>query len=235
MGDARAEPFLSRISFLACSRAPPPDRKLVMPRNHEPRGGKGERTRERLLGAAIGEFRRAGVADADVKAIAAAAGVAPATFYFHFPTKEHVLVELERREEDRIAIELTRFFAESHGMREALTQIVSTVQGLEQRLGNRLFKDFLALHFSAARPPEEVWANHPVIVAVIDELRRAQDRSAIPPDIDPFYSGLFFLVGLYALLVTLPATEPMREQVLEQYVQTSLHGMRIATTGATER
>jgi AcrR family transcriptional regulator len=202
------------------------DRKLVMPGTNESRGGKGERTRERLLGAAIGEFRRAGVANADVKAIAAAAGVAPATFYFHFPTKEHVLVELERREEDRIALELTRFFAESHGLQEVLTRIVTTVQGLEQRLGGPLFKDFLSLHFSAARPPEEIWTNHPVIVVVVEELRRAHERSAIPPDVDPFYSGVFFLVGLYALLITLPATEPMREQVLKQYVETSLHGMR---------
>jgi AcrR family transcriptional regulator len=205
-----------------------------MPGNNESRG-KGERTRERLLGAAIGEFRRAGIADADVKAIAAAAGVAPATFYFHFPTKEHVLVELERREEDRMALELTRFFAESHGLQETLTRIVTTVQGLEQRLGSPLFKDFLALHFSAARAPEEIWTNHPVIVVVVEELRRAHDRSAMPPDVDPFYSGLFFLVGLYALLITLPAAEPVREQVLKQYVETSLHGMRIATTDAAER
>lgn len=205
-----------------------------MPGNNESRG-KGERTRERLLGAAIGEFRRAGIADADVKAIAAAAGVAPATFYFHFPTKEHVLVELERREEDRMALELTRFFAESHGLQETLTRIVTTVQGLEQRLGSPLFKDFLALHFSAARAPEEIWTNHPVIVVVVEELRRAHDRSPMPPDVDPFYSGLFFLVGLYALLITLPAAEPMRQQVLKQYVETSLHGMRIATTHAAER
>jgi AcrR family transcriptional regulator len=205
-----------------------------MPGNSESRG-KGERTRERILGAAIGEFRRAGIADADVKAVAAAAGVAPATFYFHFPTKEHVLVELERREEERMALELNRFFAESHGLQETLTRIVATVQGLEQRLGTQLFKDFLALHFSAARPPEEIWTNHPVIVVVVEELRRAHDRSAIPPGVDPFYSGLFFLVGLYALLITLPAAEPVRAQVLKQYVETSLHGMRIASTDAAER
>jgi AcrR family transcriptional regulator len=33
----------------------------------------------------------------------AAAGVAHGTFFFHFPTKEHVLLELEGREEERIA------------------------------------------------------------------------------------------------------------------------------------
>ena len=100
------------------------------------RGGKGQRTRDRLLGAAIGELRRAGVAGADVKAIAAAAGVAPGTFYFHFPTKEHVLIELERREEERIALELTRFFAKSPELPAALTKIVDALKELEQRLGS---------------------------------------------------------------------------------------------------
>src|SRR5687768_11986942 len=57
-------------------------------------------TRERLLGAAVAEFKRSGMAEADVAAIVAAAGVAHGTFFFHFPTKEHVLLELEKREED---------------------------------------------------------------------------------------------------------------------------------------
>ncbi len=52
-------------------------------------------TRERILGAAIAEFKRSGMAGADVGAIVTAAGVAHGTFFFHFPTKEHVLLELE--------------------------------------------------------------------------------------------------------------------------------------------
>jgi len=47
-------------------------------------------TRERLLGAAIAEFKRTGMADADVGSIVAAAGVAHGTFFFHFPTKERL-------------------------------------------------------------------------------------------------------------------------------------------------
>ena len=193
---------------------------------------KGERTRERLLGAAVGEFRRVGVTKADIKAIAAAAGVAPGTFYFHFPTKEHVLIELERREEDRIATELSRYFTDAPGVPAVLTKVVDAVAGLEQRLGNPLFKDFLALHFSAARPPEEIWTNHPVIVVVVEELRRVREDGVIPQEVDPLYSGLFFLVGLYALMITLPGTEPMRGQVLAQYVKTSLDGMRVQAANA---
>ena len=53
----------------------------------------------RLFDAAVAEIDRSGMAGADISAIAHAAGVARGTFYFHFPTKEHVLVELERDEE----------------------------------------------------------------------------------------------------------------------------------------
>ena len=59
-------------------------------------------TRARLFDAALTEIARKGLAAADVAAIAASAGVVRGTFYFHFPTKEHVLIELERNEEFRI-------------------------------------------------------------------------------------------------------------------------------------
>ena len=70
-------------------------------------------TRERLMGAAIAEFKRSGIAEADVGAIVTAAGVAHGTFFFHFPTKEHVLLELERREEERIAKQLAAMWIRS--------------------------------------------------------------------------------------------------------------------------
>src|SRR6201991_688729 len=63
-------------------------------------------TRARVFDAAIAEFGRSGLAGADVSTIAKAAGVVRGTFYFHFPTKEHVLVELERAEEAKIVAEL---------------------------------------------------------------------------------------------------------------------------------
>jgi len=71
-------------------------------------------TRERILGAAIAEFKQSGMAGADVNAIVGAAGVAHRTFFFHFPSKEHVLLELERREEARMAEEFARFLDGRH-------------------------------------------------------------------------------------------------------------------------
>ena len=123
-------------------------------------------TRERLMGAAIAEFTRAGMAEADVSAIVAAAGVAHGTFFFHFPTKEHVLLELERREEDRIAKQFAQFLKSKHDLASALNEAVRLVVGLERRLGDLLFNDFLALHFPQTRPPTEDGRDHPLIVLV---------------------------------------------------------------------
>ncbi|OBB56658.1 TetR family transcriptional regulator [Mycobacterium sp. 852013-51886_SCH5428379] len=190
------------------------------------RGRKGEQTRERLLGAAIAEFQRDGMAAADIGAIVAAAGVAHGTFFFHFPTKEHVLVELEIREQQRMAAELARFYGKPHDVRATLAKTVEILEALERRLGSRLFRDFLALHFSTRRPPSEEWAVHPVIVAVIEELGRARDRGEIPAEVDVMLVGISFLAGLYALLITLPESREVRAPVLDEYVTTYMYGLR---------
>src|ERR1700693_1985029 len=91
-------------------------------------------TRERLMGAAIAEFKRGGMADADVGSIVAAAGVAHGTFFFSFPTKEHVLLELERREEERIAKQLERYVGAAHDLSSTLKEAVRLILGLERRL-----------------------------------------------------------------------------------------------------
>ncbi len=189
------------------------------------RDAKRLRTRERLLGAAIAEFKRSGMADADVGAIVAAAGVAHGTFFFHFPTKEHVLLELERREEERIANQLARYLESQHDLRSVLNEAVRLVLALERRLGVLLFKDFLALHFSQTRPRAEQGKDHPVIVLVAREIERAQDDGLVDADVDPMNSAVFFLLGLYALLTTTYAW-PTRDAMLEDYVTRTLRSMQ---------
>lgn len=184
-------------------------------------------TRERLMGAAIAEFKRAGMADADVGTIVAAAGVAHGTFFFHFPTKEHVLLELEQREEERIAKQFAQFVKKPHDLEAALREIVRLVIGLERRLGDLLFKDFLALHFSTTRPPSQEWTRYPALTVIISELQRAQQRGEIPADVDVMHVGVSFVVGLYALLITIPEARDARAPVLEVYLTTYLYGLRV--------
>jgi len=187
---------------------------------------KGEQTRERIFDAAIAEFKRHGMAGSDTTAIASAAGVAHGTFFFHFPTKEHVLLELERREEERMTAELTKYFAKPHDVRGTLSETLRVMQKLERRLGTRLFKDILVLHFSTTRATSDEWQTHPAIVAIIDELAQAQARGEIPADVDTMHNGVSFLVGLYAMLISLPNNKEFRGKALQEYLTTYMYGLR---------
>lgn len=183
-------------------------------------------TRERILGAAIVEFTRSGMTGADVNAIVATAGVAHGTFFFHFPSKEHVLVELERREEARIAAEFAKYLEDAHGLGAVLTEVVELVAGLEQRLGPMLFKELLALHFSPTRPTDDGWSDHPVIVLLVDEIERARGDGEVHPEVDAFYSATFFLLGIYGVLTTADKTAK-RDTMLTKLIATAVRGLAV--------
>jgi AcrR family transcriptional regulator len=180
-------------------------------------------TRERLMGAAIAEFKRSGMAEADVSAIVTAAGVAHGTFFFHFPTKEHVLLELEHREEERIAKQLGRSTSSKRDISSTLDEAVREVMGLERRLGDVLFKDFLALHFSQTRPVDES-RQHPVIVEVAKEIEHAKALGRADADVNPMNSAVFFLLGLYALLTT-THDWPSQAAMIDDYVARTLRSI----------
>jgi TetR/AcrR family transcriptional regulator, repressor for uid operon len=182
------------------------------------------RTRERILGAAIAEFKRAGMAGAEVSAIVAAAGVAHGTFFFHFPSKEHVLLELESHEEARIAAEFARFVEHTHDLVTTLTEVVNLVVGLEERFGPLLFKEILALHFSPTRPHKDEWSDHPVIVLLIREIERARGDGEVPPEVDAFYGATFFLLGIYGVLTTTDNIET-RDTMLTKLVASAVRGL----------
>jgi TetR/AcrR family transcriptional repressor of uid operon len=181
-------------------------------------------TRERLFEAAVAEFKRTGVAAADVGAIVEAVGVAHGTFFFHIPTKGHVVAELGQREEVRMARALERFLAEPRPLRETLIQVVRMATSLERRVGTVLFKDMLALYFSPNGPELRLWSDHPVIARVVAEFDRASEQGELDPEADPANSAVMFLLGLYALLVT-HERNSARAGVLEQFVSTALRGL----------
>ncbi len=183
------------------------------------------RTRERLFGAAVAEFKRTGMTEADVSAIVASAGVAHGTFFFHFPTKEHVLLEMEHREEQRIATQFGRYVAQDHSLAEVFDEAVRLILAIERRFGAVLFKDLLALHFSPTRPQSESAEDHAIIVLVAQQLELAQQRGEVAPDVTAINSAVFFLLGLYALLTT-TANWDTRDALIADYVTRSLQAVR---------
>ncbi|OBI50019.1 TetR family transcriptional regulator [Mycobacterium kyorinense] len=183
-------------------------------------------TRQRILDAAITEFTRSGMADADVSAIVATAGVAHGTFYFHFPSKEHVLLELEHREESRLATQLARFLDTAGDLTAPLTEVIRLLKGLEQQLGGILFKELLALHFSPSRPQTDDWTDHPVIVLLVRHIERVRSDGEVHPEVDAFYSAVFFLLGVYGVLTTTHDPQA-RDTMLDELVASAVRGLEV--------
>jgi AcrR family transcriptional regulator len=182
-------------------------------------------TRARLFEAAVAEIDRSGLAGTDVAAIAAAVGVSRGTFYFHFPTKEHVLVELERAEEANIVAKLADEASKPGDLMTVLTLLVHEVLAAEQRLGPVIFRDMLGLHFSATRPVEDELGEHPLAEFVIAAITAAQAAGRASRDADPGELGVIFLTGLFALLATRVAASWERSPLLDRYVRTVVQGM----------
>ena len=178
-----------------------------------------------MFDAALAEIGRAGLAGADVSAIAAAVGVARGTFYFHFPTKEHVVVELERAEEARIVAMLDTRTGGGDDLVSMLSLLVREVVAAEQRLGPVVFRDMLGLHFSSTRPVENEVHEHPLAEFVIAAIAQAQAAERVPRDADADELGMFFLTGLFALLATGTAASGARAAILDRYVKTIVQGM----------
>ena len=185
-----------------------------------------EHTRARLLDAAIVEFQRSGSQAADINAIVKAAGVARSTFYFHFPTKEHVLLELIRRDEVQLANELGRFLDTRHDLPAVLTTIIELVLDLEHRWGSTLFHDVISLYFSPNRREREQWANHPTFVLLAAEIERARIRGELYDDVDAYHSAAFFLLGVYALLMSAGDGHGERDAALKKFVTSTLRSLQ---------
>lgn len=80
------------------------------------------RTRKRIYESALAIFRRDGVVECRTDDIASAAGVSRGAFYFHFPTKEHVLQERMRETEGMICDKLDALAAS-----EPIDRVLATV------------------------------------------------------------------------------------------------------------
>ena len=159
-------------------------------------------TRERLMGAAIAEFKRGGMARCRRRRRSLRppeSHTAPSSFISR--PRNMCCLELERREEERIAKQLDRFADAAHDLPSILREAVRLVLGLERRLVRVSSKTFWLC--TSHRPVPRTKAKS--IPSSCGSPKRSSEPERlghVAPEVVPVNSAVFFLLGLYALLTT---------------------------------
>ncbi len=165
-------------------------------------------TRTLLFEAAIAEFRRVGFSSAKVARIAREAGVSRPSFYFHFPTKEHVLLELQGLEERAVVERLES----ARSLREALHELAEGLIELEARLGDAdLFRDMIAIY---ARGPSDLTLDEqpfPIVDALVRHFGDAAARGELRTGLDAEAAARVCLTSVFGLFMGLP-NEPAQRR-----------------------
>ncbi|MEM9175106.1 MAG: TetR/AcrR family transcriptional regulator [Myxococcota bacterium] len=177
------------------------------------RARKRSETRERLFEMALREFREVGLAAAQIDRIAKAAGVARGTFYFHFATKDDVLVELARRINARIARRVAVLGESKPTLRELLLRVNDACMDEHSRVGEaELLADMLSLY---VRRPMDVQDPTHNVPSLADELTRhlraAAERGEMRTSLPPEQVAIVFMSSLFGIYTRLPQGEALRE------------------------
>jgi AcrR family transcriptional regulator len=165
-------------------------------------------TRTRLLDAAMIEFRRVGVQAAQVEDIVRAAGVARGTFYLHFPTKDHVLLETVCRNEEAVAVRLQASLERPPRafLRAAVDQVIELAAD-EAPVVSR--ETLIAIARHATDLARE---RMPIARVATEYFRRAQARGEVRGDLTPAELVAAFFPGVLGVLLLEPEAGPRRSR-----------------------
>lgn len=186
-------------------------------------------TRERLFEVALREFRDVGVAAAQIDRIAKAAGVARGTFYFHFATKDDVLVELARRINVRVARRVAVLGDSQPTIHELLLRVNDAIMDEHSRVGEvELLGDMLSLY---VRRPLDVQDPSHNVASLADELARhlrlASDQGELQSSLSPEQIAIVIMTSLFGIYTRIPAGEELRN-ACEALIALLVKGMRTA-------
>ena len=152
------------------------------------------------------EFRRCGVAAAQIDRIARAAGVVRGTFYFHFPSKDDVLFELKHRMEHQALSRVRAFRSTEIPLTDYLLRLADALIEATSSVGSiELLRESLALYMRRpdSGPPEEVSLGEEVAL----RITAAQERGELRPDLSPDQIAVLFLTSTFGFFGQLEGDE----------------------------
>jgi len=174
-----------------------------------------------------------GVAAAQVDRIARLAGVARGSFYFHFPTKDDVLLELAARVSSRIARRIAALDDSAPSLRDLLTRVTDAITDEHSRVGETgLLAEMLSLH---VRRPHDLSDPTGNVSNLVDELAhrlaaaeaKGQLHSRLPSD----QLAVVFATSLFGICARMPAGEALRG-TCEAWVDLVVRGLESPSEGA---
>jgi AcrR family transcriptional regulator len=188
------------------------------------RARKKERTRQEIFSAAMELFGARGYDAVTIEAICAAADVARATFFLHFPSKASLLWEWNRQ----VAAEFEARLVEPR--ESAPAELRQLVQHISQRLLAQqdvmtgLLREFFAAPQAARGAPEEP---HDLAALFESIVRRGQERGELRRSIDPRLAVAFVLATSASILagqVWKPG-ELSPDEAQSQFFEVVFHGI----------
>ena len=170
------------------------------------RGPKGARTREHLFLAALAEFRRIGVEAASIGEIARLAGTSRASFYFHYPCKDAVLLDLQWRLENTI-VEHVR---EQRTLRAALAALIDSLIAVQATLApGDLMRDMLSVYIRRPAGVDLAEQAFPLMMHIGRRFAEAKGKE-LRRGIDPVVGTQLFLSSLFGLVAS--SAQPLTER-----------------------
>jgi len=183
-------------------------------------------TRARLFDAALAEFERVGFQKASIDRIAQAAGVARGTFYFHFPTKEHVLLEVQRDGEREIVRRVTEAGASGTSLRSFLNEIVDAIAASQAGFERPdLTREILAMYVRNPQPIVLEPMREPFILLFVAAFDEAAERGEIRSDIPVEDLVGIFLNSLFGWVLSSAGSLDERRSEIDRFLEVYLKGI----------
>jgi AcrR family transcriptional regulator len=185
-------------------------------------------TRERLFQAAVAEFKRVGLDAAQIPAIAETAGVVRGTFYFHFPSKEHVLLELVARREAELASQLGALRGRDVSLEQVLTGLLEAVEPDDgEEASPELVREIVAMQLRAPLDADEQPRADVVFDALAELFVELADRGELRTDMDVEPLAVMVMTCVFGMAVARGASpEDERNPTPGQLLALLLPGLR---------
>ncbi len=160
-------------------------------------------TRNRLLELAIDEFRACGIDKAKIRDIVEKAGVVPGTFYFHFPTKDHVLLEFGQRIIARFARALPGSAKRPPRLSSVLRALAAAPRLAAEEVGDpELLRATISIF---QRPPVATdFDENPILEVLSRSVAAEMERGEIENDLAPVEISRIILMAFFGTLLAAP-------------------------------